>query len=63
MKLKEAIKILIAASARDVVGSGRGISSVPSREIKRDVKEAISRAWLYVYGRKICDNEKFNLGL
>ena len=61
MKLKDAIKILIEHTARDLTGSGCGISTIPSISKSKEAKEAIKRAWKYVYGREMCDSEKYNL--
>lgn len=50
MTLKDAIKILLDAARRDMVGAGCGMKSIPSPDEIERIRVAMLRAGKYAYG-------------
>lgn len=63
MKENEAILILIEHTARDLVGSGRGISSIPSEKERKKAVQAIEKMWRKAHGYPLRESDRYNLGI
>ena len=50
MTLKKAIKIVMMAAERDVIGAGCGIRSIPSDTEVEKIRQALLRCGKYAYG-------------
>ena len=62
MLLREAIEILARHAAKDCIGSGCGISSIPSQKEIELVICALHRVWPRIHGHGMTKNEAFNIG-
>jgi hypothetical protein len=61
MTEKEAVRILIRHAARDCTGAGCGVRTIPDREERLKVAEAVVKSWPEKY--PISTDDLFNLGL
>lgn len=57
---KEALRILIKASSRDIIGAGKGYRST-SNKWRKTVSEAIIKLYKDAYNRNIKASDKYNL--
>ena len=56
MTKKEALKILIESSKRDIVGQGLGFRST-TEEWREKVRKAIRKMYKYAYGYELTDGQ------
>ncbi len=59
--LKWAIAVLLEHTERDFIGAGCGIRSLPNAAQRQRAVIAIKRAWKYVSGREVTEEELYKI--